>query len=398
MKYLTKLQCTRDKLGMVKPKTNSKHLKDQVMPDLKMKTKRLKHFEDEKITGKESQKIINLMQEKKLEFQLEVEDNGSDDDDPAYHSDHSEYNEEMPLEGLSKEELAAIHSYFPSQVDLSTSIEHLVPIKENDDYDKELQELYAKVGEILSRYTNGRLPSAFKFIPRLPNWEFYLQCTNPDKWTPHAHFQASRIYISTMKPYQANIYMKYLLYAVRKDILQTKKLNYHLYMALKKALYKPSAFFKGFLFPLCQQQCTLKEAVIISSIINKCTVPVLHSCAAILKLATMPYSGGTSVFLRVLLDKKYALPYKVLDAMVKHFLNFKSDPNEMTVLWHQSLLVFCQRYKNDLSDAQMDAFLDLIQHKKHYLISGEIKRELMQTKSNMDVDPDTQYIDVVMEE
>eukprot|EP00835_Amoeboradix_gromovi_P002960 NODE_181_length_15774_cov_0.163892.p5 type:complete len:380 gc:universal NODE_181_length_15774_cov_0.163892:13479-12340(-) len=375
---------------------SSSFLKDQILPSLKAKSKRNKHFEDVKISGKESQKILNLMQEKKLEFQLDEEDESYSDD--SDHSDQCEYNEEMPVEGLSKEELAAINSYFPSKVDLSSTIQKMVPLKENEDYDKQLQELYGRVGELLSKYTSGRLPSAFKFIPRLPNWEFYLQCTNPDKWTPHAHFHASRIYISIMKPYQATIYMKYLLYAVRKDILKTKKLNYHLYMALKKALYKPAVFFKGLLFPLCEQQCTLKEAVIISSIINKCTVPVMHSCAAILKLATMPYSGATSIFLRVLLDKKYALPYKVLDAMVNHFLQFTNFENEMTVLWHQSLLVFCQRYKNDFSDAQIEAFLNLISKKKHYLISGEIKRELMQNKSNMDLDPDTLYIDVVMEE
>jgi len=43
-----------------------------------------------------------------------------------------------------------------------------------------------------------------------------------------------------------------LLDKVRDDIAENKKLNYHLYMALKKALYKPGAFFKGLLFPLCQ--------------------------------------------------------------------------------------------------------------------------------------------------
>jgi hypothetical protein len=43
-----------------------------------------------------------------------------------------------------------------------------------------------------------------------------------------------------------------LLDKVRDDIAENKKLNYHLYMAVKKSLYKPGAFFKGFLFPLCQ--------------------------------------------------------------------------------------------------------------------------------------------------
>jgi essential nuclear protein 1 len=39
---------------------------------------------------------------------------------------------------------------------------------------------------------------------------------------------------------------------VREDIHEHKKLNIHLYNCLKKSLYKPAAFFKGFLFPLAQ--------------------------------------------------------------------------------------------------------------------------------------------------
>ena len=41
-----------------------------------------------------------------------------------------------------------------------------------------------------------------------------------------------------------------LLPAVRENIETYKKLNYHLYMALKKALFKPAAFFKGLLLPI----------------------------------------------------------------------------------------------------------------------------------------------------
>jgi essential nuclear protein 1 len=34
--------------------------------------------------------------------------------------------------------------------------------------------------------------------------------------------------------------------------------------------------------------------------------------------AEMEYCGTTSFFMRVLLDKKYALPYRVVDALVSH--------------------------------------------------------------------------------
>ncbi|KAJ3302231.1 hypothetical protein HDU93_006745, partial [Gonapodya sp. JEL0774] len=114
-------------------------------------------------------------------------------------------------------------------------------------------------------------------------------------------------------------------------------------MALKKALFKPAAFFKGLLLPLLEEgNCTLKEAAIIGSVLSKVSIPVLHSAACLLKIAEMEYTGPNSIFIRVLLDKKYALPYRVLDALVFHFLRFKKDPRDMPVLWHQSLLVFVQ--------------------------------------------------------
>ena len=50
------------------------------------------------------------------------------------------------------------------------------------------------------------------------------------------------------------------------------------------------------------------------------SVPMLHSSAALLKVAEMDYSGASSIFIRTLLDKKYALPYRVIDSLVHHFL------------------------------------------------------------------------------
>ena len=65
----------------------------------------------------------------------------------------------------------------------------------------------------------------------------------------------------------------------------------------------------------------------------------------------MSSSGANSLFIRVLLDKKHALPYKVVDALVFHFIRLSNtykarragDAEKLPVLWHQSLLVFCQR-------------------------------------------------------
>lgn len=66
----------------------------------------------------------------------------------------------------------------------------------------------------------------------------------------------------------------------------------------------------------------MREAVIIASILAKNSIPMLHSAAAILKIAEMDYNGANSIFLRTLLDKKYALPFRVIDAVVFHFLRY----------------------------------------------------------------------------
>jgi hypothetical protein len=74
---------------------------------------------------------------------------------------------------------------------------------------------------------------------------------------------------------------------------------------------------QGLLLPLCASgSCTLREVVIFSSVLKRTSLPVLHSAAALLRLAQMPYCGTTSFFIRVLLDKKYALPYKVNSSLL----------------------------------------------------------------------------------
>ena len=95
----------------------------------------------------------------------------------------------------------------------------------------------------------------------------------------------------------------------------------------------------------------------------------MHTCARI---------GPTSLFIRVLLDKKHALPYKVLDALVFHFIRLSNTHTQGTlpVLWHQSLLVLCQRYAAHLAPEQKDALRDVVRAHPHAQITPEIRREL----------------------
>lgn len=268
-----------------------------------------------------------------------------------------------------------------------------------------------RVGMILSRYKSGPLPKPFKILPSLPQWPTLLDITRPDSWTPNAIYAGTRIFISSKPAIAQEFINTVLLERVRDEIHETRKLNIHVYNALKKALYKPACFFKGLLFPLIATgTCTLREAHIVSSVISRVSIPVLHSAAALLRLCEIAAeetstslssegTGATNIFIRVFLEKKYALPYKVIDALVFHFLRFRAVENndgdsmavdggrqssqqsamnyKLPVLWHQSLLVFAQRYRNDITEDQREALLDLLLVRGHREIGPEVRRELL---------------------
>ena len=283
-------------------------------------------------------------------------------------------------------------------------------------------EVYRGVGKLLHTYRSGKLPKAFKIVPRLANWEEVLYVTQPEAWTPAATRAATRLCASNMKPKQAQrFYSLVLLPAVQDDIAAHKRLNFHLYLALKKALYKPAAFFKGVLLPLAEARATLREALIVGSVLSKVSVrirdasrtgrrtthataapqpshiprlplqvPMLHSAVAILKLAEMEYSGASALFMRVLLLKKYALPYRVVDALVDYFTAFgvaprgEEAPEMMPLLWHQCLLAFAQHYKAELTNEQKERFKMLLRVQEHGLVTPDIRRELFSGRSRGD--------------
>ncbi|KII96008.1 hypothetical protein PLICRDRAFT_98163 [Plicaturopsis crispa FD-325 SS-3] len=336
-----------------------------------------------------------------------LEDDDEDEGDLVYDPDADEDVEEV-LE-IDADDMEALDHLLPSNAGERKTLADIIFAKlENGEADKtavikkshqdrdkpdpalgldpKVVEAYTKLGHWLTKYKSGPLPKIFKVIPSLPAWARILALTRPENWSPHACLAATRIFISNMKPAQAQLFLEVvLLDAIREDIHENKKLNPHYYEALKRALYKPSAVFKGIVFPMLESGCTLKESAIVASILAKKTVPVLHASAAILRIANMEYTGPNSLFLRVLIDKKLELPYKVVDALVFHFIRLsntykargRGDTEKLPVLWHQSLLVFCQRYASDLTPEQKDALLDVIRVNPHPTIGPEVRRELV---------------------
>ena len=132
---------------------------------------------------------------------------------------------------------------------------------------------------------------------------------------------------------------------------------------------------------------------------------IFHGCLFLL--------GPNSLFIRVLIDKKDQLPYKVVDALVFHFIRLsntykargRGDAQQLPVLWHQSLLAFCQRsesfighrysislrlsrYSPDLTPDQKDALLDVIRVNPHSQIGPEVRRELVNSVARGEPRPD----------
>ena len=64
---------------------------------------------------------------------------------------------------------------------------------------------------------------------------------------------------------------------------------------------------------------------------------------------------------------------------------FQQDKRELPVLWHQSLLTFVQRYKEDMSSEQKEALVELLRAHTHHQITPEVRRELIHSRCRGDV-------------
>ena len=248
---------------------------------------------------------------------------------------------------------------------------------------------YLAVGTIMQTWRHGKLPKLFKVLPSLNNWQDVLYVTNPEEWSPHAIYEGTKLFVSNLSSKEAQKFViAVLLPRFREEIEfnEDHNLNYHVYRALKKSLYKPAAFFKGFLFPLVESGCNVREATIAASVLSKVSVPALHSAAALSYLSRLPFSPATTVFIKILLEKKYALPYQTVDECVFYFMRFREVTDGSTgqdavrvlpVVWHKAFLAFAQRYKNDITQDQRDFLLETVRQRGHKEIGPEIRRELL---------------------
>lgn len=253
---------------------------------------------------------------------------------------------------------------------------------------QKIVDAYKLVGEVLRTYTSGKLPKAFNILSSTEDWQDLVNITEPYNWTPQAMYNAVIQFSSADSSIGTIFYEKYLVPAIKNDIKKNKKLNIHYYNCLKRALFKPSSFFKGIILPM-SKSLSGKEASIIGSILRKCSIPNNHASAAIVKLTQLckndkkGISVGALFFIRLLLVKKYSYPKEVKDNMVKFFLSYYDfDKDKLPVLWHQAFLCFVQFYKLDLTEEEKKNLKNLNNKIGHHIIQNEINRELSFNSNN----------------
>ena len=231
------------------------------------------------------------------------------------------------------------------------------------------------MGDLLRRYTVGKIPKAFKIIPALANWEEVLYLTNPSL-EPHAMYRATRLFASNLNARMAQrFYSLVLLPRVRDDIAEHKRLHFALYQALRKATFK-RRFTKGSSSRFARRAAACCSGVVLRLGADAREHPHAAQRGGAAETGGAADAGTTSFFLRVLLDKKYALPFP-RGGRARRSLSALPARRAVARWCGTSRCCAAQRYKAVIR-AEDKVRLRRLVDQQHLMIGPEIKRELSQ--------------------
>lgn len=77
------------------------------------------------------------------------------------------------------------------QTEIQTQLSDMGSLK-LEDLDPRVKEMYEGVRDVMKKYRSGKVPKAFKIIPKLRNWEQILFITEPHNWSAAAMYQGTR--------------------------------------------------------------------------------------------------------------------------------------------------------------------------------------------------------------
>jgi essential nuclear protein 1 len=164
--------------------------------------------------------------------------------------------------------------------------------------------------------------------------------------------------------------------AVREDLKKNKKLNFHYFEALRKAIYKTNAWFQAVVLFLCENNATSREIQIVETLLKQMSIIPLSSAVAMIKMTQMESNPAVIHFLKALIEKKYKLPKKVVDNLAEFFLRSRNGEEELTVAWQQAFLSFCTQYSSSFDEMLKVSLKSVAEKHKHHLITPEIVKYL----------------------
>lgn len=77
------------------------------------------------------------------------------------------------------------------QTEIHTQLSDVGSLK-IEELDPRVKEMYEGVRDVMKKYRSGKVPKAFKIIPKLRNWEQILFITEPHNWSAAAMYQGAR--------------------------------------------------------------------------------------------------------------------------------------------------------------------------------------------------------------
>ncbi|CDJ29453.1 bystin, putative [Eimeria mitis] len=169
--------------------------------------------EDTVLPAKLGKKLLKLVEEQQKDEGIA---GGSDEDDNVSGEEEADEDGFVVLDCEEDEEDAAFYKQKAGEIPRATiNLADLVmeqlrkqtegaSEKQGEDQmesslSPKVVEVYTTMAPFLARYRSGKVPKAFKIIPRLHAWEEVLLLTNPPMWSKQATREATRIFCSNLK-------------------------------------------------------------------------------------------------------------------------------------------------------------------------------------------------------
>ena len=193
------------------------------------------------------------------------------------------------------------------------------------------------------------MPKIVKIVPNLKNFEEILWLMRPDIWSDSAIFSFTRSILPRLDKNQMNRFFSLVLAPRFQEIIFSRNLNSIYFKKTIKFLSQyPSVFFSSIFLPICESRnCSISEGSILAAILNKNHFSSTVTMAILVRLLRGPILPTKCIILRVILNKNYLIPHRIIDLLVDFFLmnHKKASFPHFRVLF----TVFLKNYFNFLS-------------------------------------------------